>query len=209
MSGAILRTARGLSYLPYADGCDPQQLRGVPVLLDHRMEADAVVGITECGWVEHRLLNVIVRLVPTERAKQAWVAIEAGALRGLSFTVNPLDAFERDGVVHVPRWSPTELSIVPLGWDEGATIASTQDREAILERMVRDVEEAQRSHAALAVKVGSGRIAAAERIATALAIDFGLGREKARESARQFVIDTDPDVAAALAAASPTPDGGA
>lgn len=199
-SGTPMPTPNGLSYMPATDGCSCDQLSGVPVLLDHRMEAAAAVGAIECAWLEFGMLHVIVRLAKTDPARQIWLAIEAGALQGLSFTVNPLEAFQRDGIVHVPKWAPVELSICVLGWDAGAKIDRSHDNAAILKTLVRETEKQERARAAAVRRTDDGRIAFMERIATVVARDLGVDPELARESARRFAHYTDPSLASALAA---------
>ena len=194
--GAKMR-ADTLHYQPAADGCAPEYIAGTPIVLDHLIEAEAVVGIVEFAWREGKALHVVGRLSPTKRALDIWPAIADGALRGLSFTVSP-EELHRDGdTVHVTKWRPVELSICATGWDPDAKIDRFLSKEDILWRMLKQ-EEKRRAEAAAALTreaVEQSTNALFQRttdLAVYIAAEMGIDRKAAIAAGMRFIAAGSP-----------------
>lgn len=202
--GAAMR-AETLSYRPAPDGCPPEHIAGTPIVVDHLLEAEAVVGVVEFGWVERGMLHVIGRLSATDRARRLWPAIADGALCGLSFTVSPHRVHREGDTVQVTQWSPVELSICAAGWDPDAKIIRAMSKEDILFRMIAAEEERRKKAEVEVNEAAQARVEArfehAADLGAFIAAELGVDKEAAVAAAMRFVVAGEPHSASVLAAA--------
>lgn len=96
---------------------------GAPLLLDHRHDFDALVGVIERAWIEGGALHASARLGPTARCGEVWSMLMARVLvhvsMGAIFTPEPRE----DGVTYARGWRPYELSLVTVPRRWGSTVA--------------------------------------------------------------------------------------
>lgn len=104
---------------------------GMPLLDSHRQDGlDRVLGTVLAARIEGKQLIMTVQI--SERAEGVWRDIRAGIIRSVSIGYG-VNAFE-DGtdretgqrVRSVTRWTPMEVSLVPVAADAGAYVR-TQD----------------------------------------------------------------------------------
>jgi hypothetical protein len=60
----------------------------------------------------------------TTEGERCWTLVKGGHWRGISFAADILEEEERDGVVYVTKWQPTEVSLATVPKDKKATIRS-------------------------------------------------------------------------------------
>lgn len=113
-----------------AEAIDLSRVEGAPVLDNHdRSSAQSVIGAIERAWVEGRRL--LARLKFSGRPEVAGLLqdIADGVLRNVSvgYTVQRFEeGKDKNGrrTRTATRWTPREVSIVPIGADAGAAIRS-------------------------------------------------------------------------------------
>lgn len=197
ISGAPMEGERGGDFRYALASYHPDDVVGIPILLDHRKEAEAVVGVVEAAWREGEALHVIGRLAATQRAKQVLVAIRSGCLRGLSMGHHAEEAHMEGGSAVTTRLVPLELSICWRGWDAGAKITSAPRDPA---RLVDAVQKwrAEREERIAAERSAedaerfAGRLRYVQGIGRYLAQDLGIDPARTDAAALRFVQDTTP-----------------
>ncbi|MEI6558604.1 MAG: prohead protease/major capsid protein fusion protein [Rhodospirillaceae bacterium] len=114
-----------------ADGADLTALTGAPVLLDHRNQVGAAVGIVEDARTEGNRIVCRLKFDGSPEAGSVLDKIEAGSVRGVSLGYPQTGstwarAGTRNGlsVFQATAWKPMELSLTPLPVDSGATVRS-------------------------------------------------------------------------------------
>lgn len=106
-------------------GVDLSRLTGAPVLDAHRSASTRdQLGVVEAAEVRAEGLWVRLRFRSTEAAKQVLADIGEGTLRGLSIGYGVAEWKDgREGARRIrtaTRWTPVEVSIVPVPADAGA-----------------------------------------------------------------------------------------
>lgn len=106
---------------------------GAPLLNAHSAYAlDDVIGVVERAWIEGGEGKAVVRFSQREEADAIFRDVKDGILRNISvgYAVHRYEvAEEEDDKVptYIARdWEPMELSIVPIGFDDGAKIRSAK-----------------------------------------------------------------------------------
>lgn len=104
---------------------------GAPLLNSHSAEdLNDVVGVVERAWLENGEGKALVRF--SQRAEDIFRDVRDGILRNISvgYAVHRYEVVEEeDDKVPTYRavdWEPMELSIVPIGFDDGAKIRSAK-----------------------------------------------------------------------------------
>lgn len=106
---------------------------GAPLLGVHRSwELRDVIGVVERAWVEGGEGRALVRFSQREDADEVFRDVKDGILRNISvgYAVHRYDVVEEEGdklpTYRAIDWEPMELSIVPIGFDDGAKIRSAK-----------------------------------------------------------------------------------
>lgn len=106
---------------------------GAPLLAAHRShELGDVIGVIERAWIESGEGRALVRFSQREDADEVFRDVKDGILRNISvgYAVHRYEvAEEEDDKLPTYRavdWEPMELSIVPIGFDDGAKIRSAK-----------------------------------------------------------------------------------
>lgn len=106
---------------------------GAPFLNAHgQWDLDDVIGVVERAWLEGTEGRAIVRFSSREDVDPIFRDVKDGILRNISvgYIVHRYVLVE-DGEDMVPvyraeDWEPTELSLVPIGFDDGAKVRSAK-----------------------------------------------------------------------------------
>ncbi|MDC7825278.1 Mu-like prophage major head subunit gpT family protein [Pseudomonas sp. BLCC-B13] len=106
---------------------------GAPFLnLHNQWELDAVIGVVERAWLEGTEGRAIIRFSSREDVDPIFRDVKDGILRNISvgYIVHRYVLVE-DGEDMVPvyraeDWEPTEISLVPVGFDDGAKVRSAK-----------------------------------------------------------------------------------
>ncbi|WP_237034767.1 prohead protease/major capsid protein fusion protein [Aquipseudomonas alcaligenes] len=106
---------------------------GAPFLnLHNQWELDAVIGVVERAWLEGSEGRAIIRFSSREDVDPIFRDVKDGILRNISvgYIVHRYVLVE-DGEDMVPvyraeDWEPTEISLVPVGFDDGAKVRSAK-----------------------------------------------------------------------------------
>lgn len=101
---------------------------GAAVLNAHSAwDVRGVLGVVERAWISGKEGRALLRFSDREDVKPVRRDVQAGILRHVSvgYTVQRLEQIEK--VEDVPvyratRWTPAELSLVPVAFDDGATV---------------------------------------------------------------------------------------
>jgi phage major head subunit gpT-like protein len=104
---------------------------GAPFLnLHDQWDLDAVLGVVERSWIENGEGVALVRFSQRPEVDGIFKDVRDGILRNISvgYTVHRYVLVE-DGEDQIPvyramDWEPTELSLVPVGFDDGAKVRS-------------------------------------------------------------------------------------
>lgn len=106
---------------------------GAPLLNAHSAYAlDSVLGVVERAWIEGGEGRAIVRFSQREEADAVFRDVKDGILRNISvgYAVHKYEVVEeQDDKLPTYRavdWEPMELSIVPIGFDDGAKVRSAK-----------------------------------------------------------------------------------
>lgn len=115
---------------------------GAPLLAVHNaMSLRAVIGVVERAWIKDKEGRALVRFSERADADEVMNDVRAGILRNISvgYNVHKYEAFRSvgsdgkpDGGIDTYRaidWEPMEISIVPIGFDDGAKIRSSERPE--------------------------------------------------------------------------------
>lgn len=195
-SGADRRGDDTIAYEP--DGLDLGLLRAgnMPLLIEHRLSLDYLIGGVLDAWQEGAELRALVRFAEGGEAERLWSLLCQGFSLGLSAGFDILDAEEAGPspyggrAYRVTRWRLTEVSVVALGQVERAHVRLL-GRDESLSEMAARIRPAERA-AKLAVRrrLHLNRwerwaVTAAATIAEELGVDHArLGAALAREVAR-------------------------
>jgi phage major head subunit gpT-like protein len=106
---------------------------GAPFLDTHGQYAlDQVLGVVERAWIENGEGRALIRFSNREEVEPIFRDVRDGILRNISvgYVVHKYVLVE-DGEDAVPvyratDWEPTELSLVPIGFDDGAKVRSAK-----------------------------------------------------------------------------------
>ncbi|GJN50839.1 hypothetical protein TUM20286_05910 [Pseudomonas tohonis] len=106
---------------------------GAPLLNAHNQwELRSVLAVVEKAWLENGEGHALVRFSKREEADEVFRDVKDGILRNISvgYTVHRYVLVEGgDDTMPIYRavdWEPMELSIVPIGFDDGAKIRSAK-----------------------------------------------------------------------------------
>lgn len=104
---------------------------GAPLLNAHSSwELRDVIGVVERAWIEGGEGRALVRFSQREDADEVFRDVKDGILRNISvgYAVHRYEVIEEEGdklpTYRAIDWEPMELSIVPIGFDDGAKIRS-------------------------------------------------------------------------------------
>lgn len=112
---------------------------GAPFLNAHNgYELGAVVGVVERAWIEDGKGMATVRFSDRADVQPIRQDVKAGILRHISVGYDPKkykDVGEQDGkrILRAVQWLPMELSLVPMGFDDGAVTRARNDGDAVYE----------------------------------------------------------------------------
>lgn len=106
---------------------------GAPFLNTHgQWDLDDVIGVVERAWLEGTEGRALIRFSSREEVDPIFRDVKDGILRNISvgYIVHRYVLVE-DGEDTVPLyraedWEPTELSLVPIGFDDGAKVRSAK-----------------------------------------------------------------------------------
>lgn len=121
---------------------------GHPLLAAHDANnLDAVVGVVERAWLEGDKAGATVRFAKDEMSQRVFDKVKDGILRNVSvgYSVQRYEETTQDGDEYptftATRWTPAELSIVPIGFDKDAKVRNhDQLTENEVEIITRSVE---------------------------------------------------------------------
>lgn len=104
---------------------------GAPLLAAHRSYGlESVLGVVERAWIENGEGHALVRFSQRDDADAVFRDVKDGILRNISvgYAVHRYDivesADEKIPTYRATDWEPMELSIVPIGFDDGAKVRS-------------------------------------------------------------------------------------
>lgn len=104
---------------------------GAPFLnLHSQWDLDKVIGVVERAWIENGQGVALIRFSEREEVEPIWKDVASGILRNISvgYIVHRYEVQdEEDNKLPVYRamdWEPTEISLVPVGFDDGAKVRS-------------------------------------------------------------------------------------
>lgn len=167
------------------DHVDLSNVRGVHVLNNHdRKRLESILGVVESATVDGKEARAVIRL--SERADIAPLVadIRSGIINKLSvgYLVDSWkEGRDTDGVrvKTATRWTPCELSFVPVGADPGATVIRGETMEDNIENVDDSgVAERATAHAqirTLARSAGFDHAVADELIDRGLSVDGARG----------------------------------
>lgn len=106
---------------------------GAPLLNAHSAyDLDDVIGVVERAWIEGNEGKAIVRFSQREEADAIFRDVKDGILRNISvgYAVHRYEVAEEEDdklPTYIARdWEPMELSLVPIGFDDGAKVRSAK-----------------------------------------------------------------------------------
>ena len=109
---------------------------GAPLLDSHSdWRLDHVLGVVERAWIADGKGLAVIRFGKTERSNEAFEQVRDGILRSISvgYSVEEYEVrIEDDGdreIYRATKWTPAELSLVPIPADDGAKTRSERERE--------------------------------------------------------------------------------
>jgi HK97 family phage prohead protease len=171
-----------------------------PLLDTHNgFESRGVVGVVETARLDKRQGVATVRFAKNdEDADRAWNKIEQGILRNVSvgYRVYKYEKTEGgDGAIPVYRavdWEPYEVSVVPMGADDGAKVRDSQGDMHLCEIVSRagrtapgEEEQAMTDAEKKAAEDAAAAKRAAEEPSTARTVDVEGERAKGAEAERE------------------------
>lgn len=106
---------------------------GAPLLNAHSAyDLDDVIGVVERAWIEGGEGKAIVRFSQREEADAVFRDVKDGILRNISvgYAVHRYEVSEEEDdklpTYRAVDWEPFEVSVVPIGFDDGAKIRSAK-----------------------------------------------------------------------------------
>ena len=123
---------------------------GAPFLNSHASYGVSnVLGAIQRAWVEDGKLMIRVKFSQRDEVAPILQDIRDGVLPHVSvgYWVHQYDVTEKQGELDVRRavdWEPCEVSLVPIGFDDGATVrsADNEKRQVIINRSAGTTQEA-------------------------------------------------------------------
>lgn len=93
-----------------------------------------VIGVVDRAWIKGKEGRALIRFSDREDVKPIARDVQTGVLRHISvgYSVERLEQIEKVDDVPVyraTRWTPVELSLVPVAFDDGAVVRGRQDPE--------------------------------------------------------------------------------
>ena len=167
-----------------------------PLLVDHRRDAAAQIGVVERAWIgDDRRGHAVVRLGASDLADLVWRDVESGVRGSVSvgYRIHRVDeSGERDDgttVYRVTKWEPVELSIVTVPADMTVGVGRSDDWTFRSEIMVRKNDDTSAS-GGVEAETDAGRgddtpAAAGGDAGTGTQVRAGGGRPSADELARR------------------------
>ncbi len=108
---------------------------GAPFLnLHNQWELDAVIGVVERAWIEGGEGRALIRFSNREEVEPIFRDIRDGILRNISvgYIVHRYvlveDGEDMTPIYRAVDWEPTELSVVPVGFDDGGKFRIADDK---------------------------------------------------------------------------------
>lgn len=106
-----------------------------PLLDSHRSYGnDSVIGVVEKASLDNGVGKATVRFADTPDVADIWRKVETGILRNVSvgyrvykYERQPEQDGESAPTYRAVDWEPTEISIVPIGFDENSVVRSRDD----------------------------------------------------------------------------------
>lgn len=119
---------------------------GAPVLAVHdQFSLDAVIGVVERASIKDGEGIATIRFSSDPDADKIFNKIKEGVLRSISvgYSVEEYDEIEQDDEIplfRAVRWTPKELSIVPIGFDPHAQVRNQENLEStvIINRSIKE-----------------------------------------------------------------------
>lgn len=118
------------------EAIDLERLRnGAPVLNTHSSyETEDVLGVVEDAWIVDGKGFARLRFSERESVKDIWNDIKSGVLRNLSvgYGVDDVEEVTEEGgdrVLRVTKWTPHEISVVPVPADASSQFRSLETPE--------------------------------------------------------------------------------
>lgn len=108
---------------------------GASVLNTHgQYDLEDVIGVVERAWIANGEGHATVRFSDRAEVQPIKQDVQAGILRHISvgYQVNKMEKveeLEKVPVYRVTRWMPTEISLVPVAFDDGAVVRGRQQQE--------------------------------------------------------------------------------
>ncbi|HCV78819.1 MAG TPA: hypothetical protein DGS68_19170, partial [Pseudomonas sp.] len=100
---------------------------GAPLLNTHSTyDLDDVLGVVERAWIEGGEGRALVRFSEREEVEPIFRDVKSGILRNISvgYAVHRYEVIEAEDdklpTYRAMDWEPLELSLVPIGFDDGA-----------------------------------------------------------------------------------------
>ena len=131
------------------EAVDLERLRnGAPVLNAHQSwSAEDQIGVVEDAWISFNKGFARLRFSEREAVEPLWKDIQAGIIRNLSvgYTVEETDSVtdaEGNRTVTATRWTPYEISVVPIPADAGSQFRALDLDEGEEIAVEPEVEEA-------------------------------------------------------------------
>ena len=129
---------------------------GAPFLNAHSSyELSDVIGVVEKAWIEGEEGRALVRFSQREDVEGIFRDVQDGILRNISvgYAVHRYEVIEEEDdklpTYRAVDWEPLELSLVPIGFDDGAKIRSAKtaaDYQGQRFNTIFEVREAQQPH---------------------------------------------------------------
>lgn len=113
---------------------------GAPLLNSHRSgDLQDVVGVVDSAWLKNGKGYALVRF--SERAKEIWQDVKEGIIRNISvgYSIEEVEEIQNDEslIVRATKWTPFELSLVPVPADAAAQTRNAEvlEKEEIKEEV--------------------------------------------------------------------------
>lgn len=120
------------------EACDLSRLNGgAPLLNTHqRWDLESVLGVVERAWIENGIGGAAVRMSGRDEVKPIAQDVADKIVRNVSvgYDIHEIREMPRDPktgyrVMRVTKWTPTEISFVPIGADQKAQ-SRAEDKDA-------------------------------------------------------------------------------
>lgn len=126
---------------------------GAPFLNAHSSyELSDVIGVVEKAWLEGEEGRALVRFSQREDVEGIFRDVQDGILRNISvgYAVHRYEVVEEEDdklpTYRAVDWEPLELSLVPIGFDDGAKIRSAQTADDYKGQRFNTIFEVREAH---------------------------------------------------------------